>query len=140
MMPQRVEIVRPYIIKGGNAGLVTTTAGNDLLHTLPLATFPGVSGARSAVVRQITAYNNTGANVTLRFGTLDRLVPTFVQTLPTLVAINTLDNAWNEDEDFPFFEFLSYPQLTAAGRTGDIYVVASAAGVLVAITVYEFGG
>jgi len=129
----RLQVERAYIISGGNAGLVATTGGNDLLHTMAIASTPGTTGARSAAISKIMAYNNTGANVTLQFGTLNRAgAPAFVQMIPTLVAINTLDNEWDE-EDIPFYEFMSWPQLTAAGRTGDIYVLASAAAVLVAI-------
>jgi hypothetical protein len=130
---------RAYIIKAGNAGLVTTTAGNDLLHTLPIATTAAVTGARSAIITKIMAYNNTGANVTLQFGTLNRAAaPAFVQLLPTLVAINGFDNEWIETE-IPAVEFMSWPQLTAAGRLGDIYVLASVAAVLVLIEVKEIG-
>jgi len=53
--------------KAGNAGLVTTTGGNDLTHTMPTG--------RTGKIVKILAYNNTGANVTLQFGTLDRATP-----------------------------------------------------------------
>ena len=129
---------RPYIRKSNNAGLVTTTGGNDLLHTLVLATAPGTTGARSAVITKIMAYN-PGANATLRFGTLDRGVPTFVQLLPTLVVIGAMDNEWTEFE-IPPVEFMSWPQLTAAGRIGDIYVVASIAAIIISLEVKEYGG
>jgi hypothetical protein len=132
---------KPYIRKVCNAcisGPFTTTGGNDLLHDLPAATTVNQTAARSCVISKIMAYNNTGGNVTLRFGTLDRGVPTFVQLLPTIVAINGLDTEWIEDE-IPQVEFISWPQLTAAGRIGDIYLVASAAAVLVMVEVLEFG-
>ena len=130
---------RAYVLKVGNAGLVTTTAGNDLLHTLPLATTLAITAARSAVITKIMAYNNTGGNVTLQIGTLNRAAaPAFVQLLPTLVAINGFDNEWMETE-IPAVEFMSWPQLTAAGRLGDIYVLASVAAVLVLIEVKEIG-
>ena len=134
------DVLKPGIVKAGNAGLVTTTAGNDLCHTIGVASILNTI-ARSAIITKIMAYNNTGAPVTLQFGTLNRnpAGAAFVQLLPTLVAINTLDNEWAEDE-IPAVEFMSWPQLTAAGRTGDIYVLASAAAVLVQIEVREFGG
>ena len=118
--------------KGGSAGLVATTGGNDLLHTL--------STGRTAKITKILAYNNTGANVTLQFGTLDRTAPpgAFVQLLPSLVSINGLDNEWTE-EDLPAIEFASDTSAGAAGRTGNIYVLASAAGVDVVIEVREKG-
>ncbi len=142
MMPN----MRPYIIKPNNVGtvagtnIVTTTAGNDLLHTLPVATVAGVTAARSAVITKIMAYNPNGANVTLAIGTLNRAgAPAFVQLLPTLIAIGVMDNEW-EEVNIPAVEFMSWPQLTAAGRTGDIYVLASLAGVLITLELREFGG
>ncbi len=122
------------IIKPGNAGLVTTTGGGvaDLCHTLSLT--------RSLIITKIMAYNATGANVTLQFGTLNRATPAvFVPggLLPIFVAINGLDNEWLEEE-IPAVEFMSWPQATAAGRTGDVYVVGGAAGVVVQIEVKEF--
>jgi len=135
-----IEVVRPFVVKAGNQGLVNSTAGNDLLHTLPVAAVLNQTGPRSASISKIMAYNNTGGNVTLRFGTLDRnpAGAAFVQLLPTLVAINTFDNEWMESE-IPFVEFISWPVATAAGRTGDIYVITSAAAVLVSIEVKEYG-
>ena len=132
------DVLKPGIVKANNQGLVTTTGGNDLVHQLPIASTLNVTGARSAVITKIMAYNNTGANVTLRFGTLDRGVPTFVQLLPTLVAINALDTEWQSGE-IPAVEFISWPQATAAGRLGDIYVVASAAAVQIVLEVVEYG-
>jgi len=109
-----------------------TTGGNDLLHAMPLN--------RTGRITKVLAYNNTGANVTLQFGTLDRTVPValFVQLLPDLVVLNTWDNEWAE-ADLPPVEFASDTSLAAAGRTGDIYVLASAAAVLVILEVEEFG-
>lgn len=129
---------RKAIKKAGNAGLVTTTAGNDLLHTLPIATTP--RGPKTAIITKILAYNATGGNVTLQFGTLDRTVAgaIFVQLLPILVAINALDNEWLEEE-LPSVEFASNTTIGANGRTGDIYVLASAAAVDIVIEVGEIG-
>lgn len=117
--------------KAGNAGLVPTTGLNDLLHTTSIG--------RTAKITKVLAYNNTGADVTLQFGTLDRqAVPAFVQLLPELVAINLFDNEWTE-LDLPAVEFASNTSLLAAGRTGHIYVLASAALVDVVIEVQEKG-
>lgn len=116
--------------KAGNAGLVATSGGaaHDLLHTTSIG--------RTAKITKVLAYNNTGADVTLQFGTLDRqAVPVFVPLFPALVAINTFDNEW----DLPAVEFASDTSLLAAGRTGDIYVVGSAALVDVVIEVREKG-
>ena len=128
------------IRKAGNAGLVTTTAGNDLLHTIALTTinqqtFP----ARSFMIRKIMWYNNTGGNVTLQFGTLSA-TPAFVALLPTILALNTFDGALTEKE-IPAAEFMTVPLAAAAAirYNGNAYVLASAAGVLVAIEVEEFG-
>lgn len=124
--------------KGGNAPLLTTTAtaNGDLLHTLPIG--------RTCKITKIVAYNNTGANLPLLFGTRDRAVaPALVQLLPDLLAINGFDNEWTE-EDLPAIEFAADTTALAAGRLGDIYVVAGTvavpvAGVIIAIEVREKG-
>ena len=129
---------RHAIRKAGNTGLVVTTvvATGNLCHTLPVATSP--RGPRTAIITKILAYNNTGANVTLQFGTWDRTVAgaLFVAMLPILVAIDTFDNQWTEAE-LPPVEFASNTTVGANGRTGDIYVVASVANVIVVIEVKE---
>ena len=132
---------REGIRKAGNAGLVPTTAPGapapgDLLHTIPIG--------RTTRITKILAFNGTGANVPLLFGTNDRAVPgAFVQLLPDLVAINGFDNEWTEEE-LPTVEFASDTSWLAAGRTGDIRVVAGTvavpvAGVNVLIEVGEYG-
>lgn len=115
------------IIVAGNAGVFTTTAGNDLLHQLPTN--------RSARLWKIMCYNNTGGNVTLQFGTLNNAAA-FVALLPLFVAINGFDNTWSQ-ADIPDEEWRLDSSAGAAGRTGDIYVLASAAAVTVAISVME---
>ncbi len=137
---------RVGIRKDGNFGLRTTTApapphAGDLLHTMPTR---AIAGPRTARITKIMAYNNTGANVPLLFGTNDRAaVPAFVQLLPDLVAINGFDNEWTEEE-IPAVEWRSDESLLAAGRTGNIHVVAGTvavpvAGVIVSIEVEEYG-
>lgn len=129
---------RNAIRKAGNEGLVATTGAGteDLLHTLPVSTAP--RGPRSAIITKILAYNATGANVTLQFGTRDRTVPAanFVALFPLLVAIDPFDNPWTEVE-IPAIEFISNRTVGANGRTGDIYVLASAALVQVIIEILE---
>ena len=111
-------------------------ANGNLLHTLPTG--------RTCKITKICAYNNTGANLTLLFGTRDRAVaPALVQLLPDLVAINAFDNEWTE-EDLPAVEFAADLTPLAAGRLGDIYVVAGTvaapvAGVIIVIEVREKG-
>lgn len=133
---------RAGIRKAGNAGVVVSTAPappapGNLLHAMP--------AGRTGKIRKIMVYNNTGANVPLLFGTRDRnpALAAFVQLLPPLVAINTLDNEWSETE-IPDVEWASDVTPTAAGRDGNIYVVAGTvavpvAGVQVSIEVEEFG-
>lgn len=131
------------IRKAGNAGLVTSTAtaNGDLLHALPTL---AIAGPRTCRITKILAYNNTGANLPLLFGTRDRSVaPLFVQLLPDLVAINGFDNEWPEEE-IPAVEFAADTSLLTAGRLGDIYVVVGTvavpvAGVIISIEVEEFG-
>jgi len=124
--------------KSGNAPLVTTgaVANGTLLHSLR----PG----RTCKITKICAYNNTGANLPLLLGTRDRSVaPLFVQLLPDLVALNGLDSEWGE-EDLPAVEFAADVAALAAGRLGDIYVVAGTvaapvAAVIISIEVQEKG-
>lgn len=129
--------------KAGNAGLVTTTGGGagfeNLCHTLPVD--PVTLTAKSGIIRKIMAYN-PGAETTLIFGTIDRnpAGAAFVQVLPTLTALTTLDNEWLEME-LPPVEFqCNYTPTAALGRTGDIWVQdAGAGGVLIQIEVEEIG-
>jgi hypothetical protein len=135
------------ILKAGTAGLVTTTAPapphpGNLCHTMPTRL---IAGPRTAIIRKIMAYNNTGANVPLLFGTRDRnpAGAAFVQLLPAFVALDTFDNEWVELE-IPAVEWQSNETPTAAGRDGNIYVVAGTvaipvAGVIVQVEIEEFG-
>jgi hypothetical protein len=132
--------LRASIRKPNNAGIVTTTAGNDLVHTLGT----NRSGVRrTAIIRKIMVWNNTGNAVTLRFGTRDTTapVPLFVQYLPTLKALNNVDNEW-EEKDIPALEFSvvnTVPPVAANNREGNIYVVASVAGVMLSLEIDEYG-
>ena len=110
----------PGIRMANSGGVITLTAGNDLIHSL--------STGRKAVIRKILCYNNTGANVTLQFGTLDA-TPAFVALMPIFVAINGFDNTWPEEE-IPMVEFELNPAAGAAYRLGSIYCLASGAAVL----------
>jgi hypothetical protein len=65
-------------------------------------------------------------------------VPVFVPLLPTLTLINGFDAEWPETES-PAVVFQSDMGLLAVGRSGDIVVLGSVAGILVAIEVEEFG-
>ena len=134
------------IRKAGNAGLVTTTGVNDLLHTQALmtvqtTTFP----ARTFVIRKIMWYVPAAlGNVTLDIGTLNA-VPALVALLPTILCVAGFDGELGEAE-LPFAEFIAAaPAAAAAVRfDGNAYVISRAAGiavagVLVAIEVEEFG-
>ncbi len=119
----------PGIRMANSQGVFTLTAGNDLIHNLSLN--------RKAVIRKIHCYNNTGAAVTLQFGTLNA-TPIFVALMPIFVAINTFDNVWEETE-IVAFEFELNPAAGAAFRAGDIYCLASGAAIL-SLEIEEFGG
>lgn len=126
--------MRKYERFENSVGLVTTTAGNDLVHTLG-TNRSGV--ARTAIIRKVLAYNNTGANITIQFGTIDA-VPAFHQYLPTLLVLNGLENVWTE-QDIPMVEFSVVNLAGANFRAGNIYVLASAANALIRVEVDEFG-
>ena len=121
--------------KVNNVGLVSTTvvATGNLCHTLPTG--------RSCRITKIMAYNPLGADVTLQFGTWDRnpAGAAFVALMPIFVAIDSLDNEWLETE-IPSVEWENNTTPTAAaGRTGNIYVVASAATVIISLEIEEIG-
>jgi hypothetical protein len=111
--------------RSGSAGLVTATAGPDLLHLLPVG--------RSLRVVKIVAFNNTGADVLFQLGTVNN-AGAFVPLLPQMLAIDTMENIWNED-DIPAVEF----QLTtfAPGSTGSVYLQSAAVGIILCIEVEE---
>lgn len=123
-----------------SGGLVTTTAGPDLVHTLSqYTTAQGNITLRSAIIRKVLAYSAGGANATLIFGTRDRAAaPAFVALMPALVVINGLDNEWEEDL-LPAVEFRTNRALLAAGREGNIWVQASALNITLVIELEEIG-
>ena len=120
------------IRKANNMGLVTTTAGNDFVHLLPTG--------RSFRITKIMAYN-PGADTTLIFGTMN-LNPggtAFVALLPTLLAVGGgVDNEWTEDM-IPGVEWQLLPVPTAAGRDGNLMVLAGLANILLSVEVEEKG-
>ena len=132
-----MTVLRSSTRKGNSAGLILTTAGNDLVHTLSINRS---AVTRTAVIRKIFAYNNTGGPETIQFGTRDFTagVPLFVQYLPDILVVNGLESFWTED-DIPAVEFSVLTLALANGREGNIYLLASAAAILVSIEVEEFG-
>ncbi|MFA5401214.1 MAG: hypothetical protein WC359_12275 [Dehalococcoidia bacterium] len=138
-----MDITIKGLRKAGNAGWVTTTvaAGGDLLHTLPVRLAAG-QGGRTLIIRKLVVYQVTGANQSIFIGTRDNAAA-FVQLFPTLVAINAIDTIWTEEE-LPAVEFVRNTAAGAAGRLGDVYVIAGAIGVpvigtQVLVEVEEFG-
>ena len=112
-----------------SSGLVTTTAvvTGDLVHTL--------SVGASARIRKIMFSNNTGANITLIFGTQQFAAAVFIASLPTIMCITGFDGELTEDQIPDVIWRID--RTAAAGSNGNIYVVSSAAGVLVRLTVEE---
>lgn len=113
---------------GVNAGpgIVTTTAvaATDIVHQISLN--------RSFYVLKIMWYQNTGANMTLIFGTLSNAgVPAMVQMFPTQLAINGIPGGMLE-EDLVGVEFMLNSQAAGAGWNGSLYVESYAAGVITA--------
>jgi hypothetical protein len=131
--------IRNGIIKPNNSpvatrGLVISTLlGPDLCHLRPLN--------RTVRIRKIMWSNNTGFPAFLIFGTVNNVLPvapaTFVPLLPTITAITGFDGELTEAE-LPNVEFISDRAALAAGMTGDIYLMAGLAGVLVRLEVEEF--
>jgi len=137
---------RISIRKAGNAGLVTTTGGNDLLHTQALTTVQTITfPARTFVIRKIMWFVPAAlGNVTLDIGTLNA-VPALVPLLPTILCLAGFDGELGE-ADLPAVEFIAAAPLAVAAVRfdGNAYVLSQAAGVpvagvLVAIEVEEFG-
>ena len=135
--------MRTGIRKPNSAGLVTTTGtaavpAADLVHTLGT----NRSGVRrSAVIRKILAYNNTGGDLAIQIGTQDNsVIPLFVQLMPDILLLNGFDTTLNEWE-IPAVEFAVDTGLLVAGAEGNIYVssLGAAAGVLLVLEVEEFG-
>ena len=115
--------------KANNQGLVTTTAGPDLVHDMPTAQ------PTTVIMRKIMWYNNTGAQETLKFGTQTPAAG-WVPLLPTINCVNGMDGELTEEELLEV-EFAVNSGAGAAGRTGDIMVQASAVGMLVRVEVEE---
>lgn len=130
-IPLRVGILKSNNQPVAARGLVTTTAGPDLCHTLPMG--------RTAIIRKVMWYNLNAVNVTLIFGTQDNVAPAgWVPLLPTIIAIAGLDD-WYEETHLPEVEFVNDRTAGAAGMTGNILVQASAINVMIRLTIEEFG-
>lgn len=132
-------IVRPSIRMANSEGMVISTVGPDLLHMLG-STRSGVR--RTAIIRKVLVYNNTGAPVTVSLGTRDTAAPpVFVQYIPSLVAPDGTETVWTE-EQLPAVEFsvvTVVPLVLANCREGNIWLQASAVDVQVLLEVEEFG-
>ena len=134
------------IRKAGNAGLVTTTGVNNLLHTQALTTIQGIAfPARTFIIRKIMWYVPLAlGNVTLDIGTLNA-TPALVALLPTILCLAGFDGELGE-ADLPAVEFIAATATAAVAVRfdGNAYVLSQAAGVgvagvLVAIEVEEYG-
>jgi hypothetical protein len=123
--------VRKGILIPNNAGLVTTTAGPDLVHTL--------STGRTLKIRKVFWYNGTGGLATIILGTRDRAAaPVFVPLFPTIACVNN-QHDWVPGEGVVDVEFAVLAPATAAGLEGNVWVQASVAGILLRLSVEEFG-
>ena len=117
------------IIVPNSAGLVNVTAAaaGDLVHTL--------SAGSSAKINKIMYSNNTGATVTLIFG-MRTNAAAFVALFPTITCVNGQHDGWPETM-IPDIIYRVDTTAAPAGSDGNIYVLSSAAGVLVRISVEE---
>ena len=126
----------PGIIKPNNApvaarGLITTTAGPDQCHILPVN--------RTAMIRKITWYNPNAVQALVIFGTVTNAVaPAWVPLTSTIVALPLLDGIL-EEEECPDIEWYSDTTALAGGVSGDIWVLSTQLNVLIRLTVEEFG-
>lgn len=127
-----VIVERQGVRKANNQGLVTTTAGIDLVHDLP------VQNPTTVKVLKIMWSNLTGANVQLVFGTTTN-AGVLVPMLPTIQAINANHDVIDE-WSLPTIEWAPNTAAGAAGLTGDVVVQGSAAGVLIRVEVEEIKG
>jgi hypothetical protein len=133
MVMLRQGIIKPNNSPVAARGLVTSTlAGPDLCHIRPLN--------RTVIIRKIAWFNNMGADAFLIFGTVTNVLPvapgTFIPLLPSILALTGFDG-WQEEEHVPEVEFFPDRAALAAGLTGDIYLMAGLAGILVRLTVEE---
>lgn len=112
-----------------SSGLVTTTAvaTGDLVHTL--------STGASAKIKKIMWSNNTGAPITLIFGTEIYAAATFVAYMPTIMCISGFDGELTEDQIPDVIWRID--KTAGGGSNGNIYVLSSAATCLVRMTVEE---
>jgi hypothetical protein len=125
-----MDMVRGIIVPN-SSGLVTVTAvaTGDLVHTL--------STGSSAIIRRIFWSNNTGAVVTLIFGTqTNAAIPVFAARYPTISCANGVHDFLTQDQ-IPEVIFRVDRTATPGGFSGNIYVLSSAAGVIVRIAVEE---
>ena len=122
------------IRKPNNAGLVITTAGPDVVHTIPTA------NPTTVIIRKIMWSNNTGIGGTLIFGTQDNVAaPGWIPLLPTITCLNGFDGEIRE-EDLPEIEFSFNAAVGVLGTTGNILVQvapAGAIGILIRLEVEE---
>jgi len=114
--------------KDNNQGLIVTTAGPDLVHDMP------VLRVTSFVVRKVMWSNNTGANITIIFGTQTNALA-WVPLFPTILCVNGLDGELDEAM-LPAVEF-RFDQTAGAGTTGDLMVQASAINLILRAEVEE---
>ena len=116
-----------------SAGLVTSTAvaTGDLVHTL------SNQGLRvMAKITKIMWYS--AVNATMIIGTWDNAVPVaaFVALFPTIRCIAGQHDFLTEKQ-LPDVEFALDNTATPNGRSGNIYVLTSVAGVIVRATIKE---
>ncbi len=131
------DITKRGVYVANSAGLVTITAAaaGDLVHLISFGASGniGLSTVRvMARIRKILWYNNSGAVITLIFGTRDN-AGAFVALFPPIACVNGLHDGLTEDQ-IPDVRFQQDVTAGAAGRTGDIYVVSSAAAAIALFT------
>jgi len=114
-----------------DTGMITTTGGNDVLHLIPIG--------RTFFLTKIVWYQATGADLTFILGTLNNAAaPAFVPMLPTLLAITGIPGGLNK-EDIPEVEWRVSNDVAPNGRSGNLIVVSSVAGLLISVEVAEKG-
>jgi hypothetical protein len=123
-------MIRPYVIKGNNAGLVVTTGGatGDLVHTHP--------AGKTLIMTKIMWSNHMGVNDVLVFGSRVN-AGIFFPLYPAITCLTGFTGVVSNIE-LPRIE-IAVDTTALTGLDGNIYVMSTQVGLMVRIEVEEIG-